>query len=109
ALSGRLLRAIPRSTFMARTLGSGAGGMLVEIEDATGHVIQARVFARRRSYLSAVAPAVLAARAIATDRFDARGLVPHDLHVDPVELFAYIRSLGIEITWAGLARGSPSS
>ncbi len=96
AVASRLLRSAGRSTFLARTLGSVAGGMLAEIEDGARAVTQARVFAPRRSYLAAVAPAVLAVRAIATGRFTEQGLVPHDRHVDPDELFAYLRRLGIE-------------
>jgi hypothetical protein len=99
AVAARVCRAMRRSTLVARTLGSVAGGMLAEIEEATGAVTQARVFAPRRSYLAAVAPAVLAVRAIASGRFTERGLVPHDRHVDPDELFAYLRGLGIECTF----------
>jgi hypothetical protein len=75
--------------------------MLAEIEEASGAVTLARVFAPRRSYLAAVAPAVLAVRAIASGRFTERGLVPHDRHVDPDELFAYLRRLGIECIFPG--------
>jgi hypothetical protein len=44
-----------RSTLLPRMLGSVAGGMLAEIEDSSGAVAEARVFAPRRSYLAAVA------------------------------------------------------
>jgi saccharopine dehydrogenase-like NADP-dependent oxidoreductase len=101
ALAARVSRAMRRSTLVARTLGSVAGGMLAEIEEASGAVTQARVFAPRRSYLAAVAPAVLAARAIATGRITERGLVPHDRQVDPGELLAYLRRLGIEFVFSG--------
>jgi hypothetical protein len=101
ALAARVCRVMRRSTLVARTLGSVAGGMLAEIEEASGAVTLARVFAPRRSYLAAVAPAVLAVRAIASGRFTERGLVPHDRHVDPDELFAYLRRLGIECTFPG--------
>lgn len=76
-------------------------GMLAEIEDGSGAVTQARVFAPRRSYLAAVSPAVLAIRAIASGRFTERGRVPHDRHVDPDELIAYLRRLGIECSFSG--------
>ena len=99
--AARLARAGRRSMSLARTLGSMAGGMLAEIEDASGAVTQARVFARRCSYLAAVAPAVLAIRAIASGRFTERGLVPHDRHVDPDELIGYLSRLGIECTLSG--------
>ncbi len=101
AVAARLARAGRRSMFLARAFGSMAGGMLAEIEDASGAVTQARVFAPRRSYLAAVAPPVLAIRAIATGRFTERGLVPHDRHVDPDELIAYLARLGIECSFTG--------
>lgn len=101
ALAEPVCRAMRRSTWVARTLGSVAGGMLAEIEEASGAVTQARVFALRRSYLAAVAPAVLAVRAIASGRFAERGLVPHDRHVGQDELFAYLRRLGIECDFSG--------
>ncbi|HEV8336569.1 MAG TPA: saccharopine dehydrogenase NADP-binding domain-containing protein [Candidatus Polarisedimenticolia bacterium] len=100
ALAARVGRALRRSTLVARTLGSVAGGMLAEIEETSGVVTQARVFAPRRSYLAAVAPAVLAVHAIASGRFPARGLVPHDRHVGPDELFGYLRQLGIECAFS---------
>lgn len=96
AVAARWPRAGRWSMLLPRALGSRAGGMLVEIEDRSGVVTQARVFAPRRSYLAAVAPAVLAIRAIATGRLTERGLVPHDRHVDPDELIACLRRLGIE-------------
>ena len=96
ALAARVTRARGLRAFVARRWGSVAGGMLAEIEDGSGTVTEARLFARQRSYLAAVAPAVLAARAIAAGRFAERGLVPQDRHVDPAELLAYLDRLGIE-------------
>jgi hypothetical protein len=83
---------------VARLLGSTAGGMLVEIEGANGSVTEARVHARRRSYLAAVAPAVVAATDLASGRGPGPGLVPHDRQVDPARLLAYLRNLGIEVS-----------
>ena len=100
ALAVPVSRAMSRSTWVARRFGSDAGGMLAEIEEASGSVTEARVFALRRSYLAAVAPAVLAVRAIAAGRFPERGLVAHDRHVDRHELFAYLRRLGIECSFS---------
>ncbi len=102
AVAARLARAGRRSMSLARAFGSTAGGMLAEIEDGSGAVTQARVFAPRRSYLAAVAPAVLAIRAIASGRFTERGLVSHDRHVDPDELIAYLGRLGIECSLSSL-------
>lgn len=101
ALAAPVSRAMSRSTWVARRFGSDAGGMLAEIEEASGAVTEARVFAPRRSYPAAVAPAVLAVRAIASGRFPERGLVTHDRHVDRRELFAYLRRLGIECSFSG--------
>jgi hypothetical protein len=81
---------------LARLLGSTAGGMLVDIE-GDGRRYRATLFAPRRSYLIALAPLVLATRAIAEERFTACGLVRHDRQVDPKELTDYLRDLGIEI------------
>lgn len=107
ALTARLSRALRRLTVVARTFGSMAGGMLAEMEEDSGVVHQACVFAPRGSHLAAVAPAVLAVRAIASGSFSARGLVPHDLHVDPDELFDYLRRLGIECSFSGPQIMSP--
>ncbi|HEU4401095.1 MAG TPA: hypothetical protein VFT43_03240, partial [Candidatus Polarisedimenticolia bacterium] len=100
ALATRLTRARRLSTFVARRFGSIAGGMLAEIEGGSGAVSQARVFARQRSYLAAVAPAVLAVRALIHGRIAERGLVPHDRHVDSAELLAYLARLGVECTFS---------
>src|SRR5207249_4088250 len=101
AVAAGLARAGRRSMSLAPVLGSMAGGMLAEIEDGSGAVTQARVFAARRSYLAAVAPAVLAIRGIASGQFREKGLVPHDRHVDADELIAYLRRLGIECSTSG--------
>jgi len=101
SVAARLARAGRRSMSLARVLGSMAGGMLAEIEDGSGAMTRARVFAARGSYLAAVAPAVLAIRDIASGRFREKGLVPHDRHVDPDELIAYLRRLGIECSTSG--------
>jgi hypothetical protein len=81
---------------LARMTGSTAGGMLVEAEDAGGRIERSRIWATRRSYLAAVAPAVLAARALAEGRMPERGLVPHDRHVGADALLALLGRLGIE-------------
>ena len=95
-LAARVCGAMRRSTFMARRLGSVAGGMLVQIEDSKGAITEARIFAPRRSYLAAVVPAVLAARSIVDGHFTERGLIPHDRHVEPDELLAFLYRLGID-------------
>jgi hypothetical protein len=97
-----LRRAIGRirlrgGTSVARLLGSTAGGMLVEIGGADGSVTEARAYARRRSYLAAVAPAILKACDLASGRGPAPGLVPHHRHVELSRLIGLLRENGIEV------------
>ena len=80
---------------IARLLGHSAGGMAIEIEDRAGEVVSLALVAEGRSYLTAVAPAALAARALAEDRFGEHGLVPHDRHVEPGALLEALRRRGI--------------
>jgi len=77
-------------TWLAKKLGSAAGGIGFEIEGADGRVARYAITASRNSFLTAVAPAVLAARAIAAGRFADHGLVLPDRHVDPNELLEYL-------------------
>ena len=95
-LAAAIRRAGRGGLVLARLFGSTAGGMLVEAEDAAGRIERSRLFARRRSYLAAVAPAVLAARAAAEGRMPERGLVPHDRHVPASDLLSFLDRLGIE-------------
>jgi hypothetical protein len=101
ARSARLRACIERQsrfgTRIARTLGSAAGGIGYEIEDASGRTARCAIVADEKSFITAVAPAVLAVKAVAEDDFAHRGLVPPDLHCDPNELFAFLRSRGISI------------
>jgi hypothetical protein len=76
----------------ARLLGSSAGGIGYLIEDAFGHVARYAIVSQKNSYLTAVAPAVLAARAVVEDRFEHRGLVPPDRHVGPAELIEFLQT-----------------
>lgn len=96
ALRGLVKRVQPYGLPLARRLGSSSGGMAVEIEDGRGATVRCTLVSRERSYLTAIAPAILAARAIAEGRFADRGLVPHDRHVDPHELIEYLRGVGVE-------------
>ncbi|HKN47673.1 MAG TPA: hypothetical protein VJ144_06855, partial [Candidatus Polarisedimenticolia bacterium] len=87
--------------WIARLLGHSAGGMAIEIEDRAGHLASPALVAEGRSYLTAVAPAALAARALAEDRFGEHGLVPHDRHVVPGELLEALRRRGIHCVRGG--------
>jgi hypothetical protein len=79
-------------------LGSPHGGIGYEIEAASGRIGRWALTSGQLSYLIAVAPAVLAARAILQDRFRQTGLVPPERNVEPVELWTYLAANGIKLT-----------
>jgi len=85
-------------TWLAKKIGSSAGGIGYEIDAADGSIARYAIVAAESSYLVAVAPAVLAARAIARKEFAGDGLVPPNRHVDSGELFTYLAENGIELT-----------
>jgi saccharopine dehydrogenase-like NADP-dependent oxidoreductase len=80
---------------MTKRFGATSGGFGIEVEDAAGARRSSGFLNSGHSYIVAVAPAVLAARRIAAGTFSPSGLVPADRQVDPVELVAYLRSMGI--------------
>ncbi len=80
---------------LARRFGAAAGAFGVEVE-GQGSVVRRILSGKARSYLIAVAPAVLAVRALSAGRFQETGLVPVDRQVDPEELVAYLAAAGIE-------------
>jgi hypothetical protein len=88
-------------TWMARVIGSTAGGIGYEVEDANGDVAGIALSSPRHSFMTAVAPAVLAAQAIANDRFPYTGLVLPDRQVDPAELLSYLESSGVGLSVVG--------
>jgi uncharacterized membrane protein YgdD (TMEM256/DUF423 family) len=77
---------------LAKPFGSAAGAFAVEVEGQDGSVVRRILWGKARSYLIAVAPAVLAVRALAAGRLNETGLVP----VDPNELVTYLAAAGIE-------------
>jgi hypothetical protein len=89
--------AVPLGVLAARLLGARRGAFAVEVEDGGGRVVRLALAAERRSYLTAAAPAALAARALAEGRFTERGVVPADRHVAAGELLAYLHGLGIRL------------
>lgn len=82
----------------ARFVGSSAGGVGYLIEGASGQVSRCAIVSRKSSFITAVAPAVLAAHAIFQDRFPHPGLVLPDRHVEPADLFAFLQSRGIHVS-----------
>jgi hypothetical protein len=94
----RLLeRHVDLGAWIARAIGSKAGGVGYEIEDAHGKVARFAVLSAKTGHMTAVAPAVLAARAIVTGRLTATGLVLPDRHVESSELVEYLGSSGIDV------------
>ena len=84
----------------ARRLGSATGCLAYEIETAGGaaggRVARYALIGSHHGHYTPIAPAVLAALAIAQGRFEPRGLVPADRYVDPDELLAYLAANGVE-------------
>ncbi len=82
---------------LARRLGATSGCLAYEIEGPTGNVIRYALVASDRGYFTPIVPAVMAGRAIAEGRFEARGLVSPDQHVAPEKLIDYLRSIGVDL------------
>lgn len=82
---------------IARRVGAGAGGFGIEVEHADGAVVRRILSGSTRSYVIAVAPTVLAVRALASGQFAHTGLIPPDQHIDPQQLLSYLQSSGIRV------------
>jgi hypothetical protein len=93
-----LERHVRLGTWLARKLGSSAGGIGYEIEDADHRILRWAITSSDNSYIVAVAPAVLAVRAIREQRFPHCGLVLPDRHVEPGELCQFFQASGITLT-----------
>jgi hypothetical protein len=92
-----LVRHVDLGAWIARAIGSKAGGVGYEIEDAQGRVARFAVHSGKTGHSTAVAPAVLAARAIVAGHFTPTGLVLPDRHVESAELVGYLQSSGIDV------------
>jgi len=88
--------AAPLGVRVARPLGARSGIVAIRV---TGIDREARWVLRspRGSYRLAIAPAVIAARDLATGARELRGLVPADRMVDPDDLLAFVEQLGISV------------
>ena len=95
ALLASLRAAMPVGRRLARWLGPRSGGFAVEVEAAGGSVYRTGFVHDRHSYLVAVAPAVLAARALAAGTFPETGLVPAARQVDPQRLCELLARHGV--------------
>jgi hypothetical protein len=85
-------------TWLAKKLGSSAGGIGYEIETADGRIARYAIVAVENSFFAAVAPAVLAANVITREEFSGRGLLLQNRHVEPEMLFAYLAQNRIQLT-----------
>ncbi len=82
--------------FLAHLLGRRDGTFAVVVSDG-GRQHVTRLTAPRGSYLIAAEPAVLAAEALARGAGIPVGVVPADAQVEPDQLFARLRDLGIDV------------
>jgi Saccharopine dehydrogenase NADP binding domain len=85
------------ATRISRVIGSRFGGIGYEIESLGGKIVRAAAVSAENSFLIAVAPAVLAARAIYQGEFNSIGLVLPHRHVSPDELGSFLKSRGIAV------------
>jgi len=88
---------LPLGLAVCRLFGSRGGGILFEVEGKDGALVSVALHAPEGSHVVAVAPAVLAARAIAEGRFAKAGLVHPGDQVDAAELAACLATLGIDL------------
>jgi NAD(P)-dependent dehydrogenase (short-subunit alcohol dehydrogenase family) len=91
-------RKVHIGAWLARKFGSLAGGLGYEIEGTDGRVSRHAIVAAENSFVVAVAPAVLAAKMIATDEFGGHGLIPPNQHVSPAKLFTFLAERGITLS-----------
>lgn len=97
-LRSMLARQLRLGAWVARRFGASAGGVGYEVEDDGGRMLRYSIVGRGNSHLTAVAPAVLAARAILSGQFEHRGLLSPDRHVEPAELIGFLQANGITFT-----------
>ena len=89
-------RFMPIGLALSRRLGSATGCLAFEVEGASGRVARYALISTHYGHYTPIAPAVLAALALANDRFEPRGIVPPNLYVDPEELLAYLGRVGVQ-------------
>jgi hypothetical protein len=91
-----MARCMPIGLALSRRLGSATGCLAFEIEGADGRVARYALISTHHGHYTPIAPAVLAARAIAEGRFAPTGVVPPNQYVDPGALLAYLGGIGVE-------------
>jgi hypothetical protein len=86
----------PLGRRLTKRFGRRSGGFGVEVEAVDGTRRVCGFVHASHSYVVAVAPAVLAAKALASGGVAHRGLVPVDRYVDPLELVTWLHRLGVQ-------------
>jgi hypothetical protein len=84
--------------WFARKFGSSSGGIGYEIEGSDGRISRHAIVAAENSFVAAVAPAVIASKAIATGEFGSTGLISPDRHVSRATLFEYLAERSITLS-----------
>ncbi|MGH2620415.1 MAG: saccharopine dehydrogenase NADP-binding domain-containing protein [Anaerolineales bacterium] len=92
-----VVRMAPLGLSIARRIGGRIGCLAYQIQAEDGRRARLGLIGPDRSYLTPVAPMVLAARRIAAGRFEPRGLVPADQQVGDTELIEYLATLGVQL------------
>lgn len=91
-----LQRTVGFGTAAARRFGSATGAVAYELEGEGGRSARFALFAKEKSYMMAVAPAVLAIQKMANDELTNRGLILPDRYVDPREILPFLQTVGVE-------------
>ena len=91
-----MTRAMPIGLALSRRFGSATGCLAFQVEGASGQTASYALISTHHGHNTPIAPAVLAAQALAADRFAPRGLVPPDQYVDPDDLLAYLDRIGVK-------------
>ncbi len=91
-----LQRTIGLGTAMARRFGSDVGGVAYEVEGEDGRTSRFALFADEKSYLVAVAPAVLAVQKMANDQLTERGLILPGQYIEPTKILGFLKTAGVK-------------
>jgi short subunit dehydrogenase-like uncharacterized protein len=91
-----LQRTIGFGTSAARRFGSEVGGVAYELEGEGGRTARFAMIAEEKSYMLAIAPAVLAIQKLATDQITERGLILPDRYADPQQILGFLQSAGVK-------------
>ena len=92
-----MARAMPLGLALSRRFGSATGCLAFQVEGAAGQVAAYALISTHHGHYTPIAPAILAAQALAADRFTPRGLVPPDQYVDPDELVDYLKGNDVHL------------